>query len=232
MDADTTANVTPTPTVPSSWPGAFGLFKHSKTAVMHNVWVIVGLNVAAVVVSGILSSLGAKDGHTRSWGELVANLVSLVFSVALTLVILAGVRGQKMDFMTALKKSLPFYVRALVLSILTVIICVVSFLLLVVPFFFVVPRISLAMYYLLDKNIGPVEALKASWHDTKGSAGKVWGIIGVNIVFAILALVIVGIYLLIMYMAASAILYMFLQANKAQTEQPAEVATPVEPIAS
>lgn len=232
MDADTTANVTPTPTVPSSWPGAFGLFKHSKAAVMLNVWVIVGLNLAAIVVSGLLSGLGAKDGQTRSWGELVANLVSLLFSVALTLVVLAGVRGQKMDFMTSLKKSLPFYVRALVLTILTIIISVISFILLIIPFFIIVPRISLAMYYLLDKNLGPVDALKASWHDTKGNVGKVWGIIGVNIVFAILVVVLVGIYFLLMYMAASAILYMFLQANNTTPEQPAQVAAPAEPIAS
>lgn len=210
----------PTPTktsvesVPSAWPGAFGIFKHSRKAVQLNIWSILGIGLLYVLISAILGNLGAEKGagvhRSTGPGSLVASLIGVFLDVAITFVLLAGVRGAKMSIGEALKKSLPLYGKALLLNILTVIISVVTLLLLIVPFFIVMPRLELAMYFLIDKKLGPIEALKASWRATKGNVGKVWGIYGAGFVMALLILVLIGVYLVIMYLAAFAVLYVYL----------------------
>jgi membrane-anchored glycerophosphoryl diester phosphodiesterase (GDPDase) len=102
-----------------------------------------------------------------------------------------------------------------------------SLLLFVIPFFFVLPRLVLSPYYLVNQNLGPIAALKASWEKTKGHSGKVWGIIGVNILFVLLCVTIIGIpvalYLLFMYASASPVLYYWINR---QSTQPAVAAAP------
>jgi hypothetical protein len=114
------------------------------------------------------------------------------------------------------------------LTILITLSLIVSFLLLVIPFFFVLPRLTLAEYFLVDKNMGVIEAYKASWNATKGHSLKVWGIYGAGILMALLCVTVIGIpvafYLLIMYSAAFAVLYEFL--NRSPATQPATAAAP------
>lgn len=209
---------------PTTWPGAFGIYKRSKEAIMLNIKPFLGLLLLYIVVSilaGILLSVVGVANNSP-----LMNLVDLIISsgatVSFTLLILAGIRGQKMEFSPAAKSALSFMtVKVIGLSILMALILFVSILLLIVPFFFVLPRIALAPYFLIDKNMGVTDSLRASWDATKGSMGKVWGVIGVTILFGIMIIVLVGIYLSIMYAAAFGLLYLHL-ANK---EAPLQAAT-------
>jgi hypothetical protein len=209
--------------VPDRWPGAFGVMPFSKAAVKLNFWTLAAFWVLAIVVSGALKRAGAI-------GQIVGILVGVFATAGYVLAFLAGVRGERLDFADAFKKALPYTLKLLVLELLVGLTLAVSFVLLVIPFFFVLPRLSLASYFLIDKNMGILDAYKASWHATKGNAGKVWGIYGVTILFAILILVLVGIYLVIVYSAAIAVLYEFLNRNpaaqpvKAPAPAPAELA--------
>ncbi len=99
--------------------------------------------------------------------------------------------------------------------LLSTLIAALSFALLIIPFFIVAPRIFLAALYLIDKNMGPVESIKASWNDTRGHLGKIYGIFGVLILMALPIFTLIGIpvslYLFFMYQASSAILYLYIQ---------------------
>jgi hypothetical protein len=223
------------PSVPSTWPGGFGAYKYSKQAVMLNIGTLVGLFVTEIVVSIVL---GAFLG---SVGRVLTQIIGLALGIATIFTLLAGVRGQKLSFEGALRKIEPMLVlKYFVSSILVGLALGVSLLLLIVPFFFVFPRLLLVSYFLLDKNIGPVEAIKASWDSTEGHAGQVWGIVGASLAMALLAVTIIGIpfaiYFLVMYSASSAVLYEFLHktapaAPAAETlvPSPSEPAAPVEP---
>lgn len=189
--------------VPDSWPGAFGLMKYSKAVVKINFWTLVAFWLLAAVIGGILD-------HGGFVGRLVSVLVGAFSSAGYAIAFLAGVRGQHVDFPDGAKKALPLTLKLLVLEILVAFTSIISFLLLVIPFFFVAPRLALSTYFLVDKDMGILEAYKASWHATKGSVGKVWSIWLVTLLFAILILVLVGIYLVIVYSAATVVLYEFL----------------------
>lgn len=92
-------------------------------------------------------------------------------------------------------------------------IIVASAALFIIPVFFIAPRLVLAQYFIVDKNMGPVESIRASWNATKGNVGKVYGIFGATLVMSLLMLTIIGIpfalYFLLMYSAAYPLLYVW-----------------------
>lgn len=213
----------------SDWPGAFGMFKKSAAAVKRNVWIVLGLDVVLLILSGITN--GNKE-HPNPTLVLIGMLVSILFQVALVSVYLAGARDQEQSFGDAVKIGAKHYVNAFMATILTAFLLVLSFLALVVPFFFVLPRLQLVLYYVVDKNMGPMEAIKASWNNSKGHSLKIWGLIGVSILFAFLCIIIVGIYLLFMYQAVFALAYLYVQSKQSSASPAANTPVNDAPVAS
>jgi hypothetical protein len=200
------------PGVPTTWPGAFGIYKYSKQAVRLNLGTIVLLWLIDIAVNG------GSEWILKSPGSLVGLIVGSLVTAALALTWLASIRGQRMEIGEALSKAMPFWLKMIGLTLLVVITVIASILLLVIPFFFVFPRLTLSYYYLVDKQMGVMDAYKASWDATKGNIGKVYGIVGATILMALLMITIIGIpfsiYFLLMYSASMAILYEFINKTK------------------
>ena len=216
------------PSVPASWPGAFGLFKHSKKAVKQNLSTLVVIWIISLAVSIVLDMILKKN-----LGGVVSYVADSLFAAAFALTYLAGIRGQAVSTGEALNKAMAFWLKMIGLNILVVLSVIGSLLLLIIPFFFVLPRVVLANYFLVDQNMGVIDAYKASWAATKGHAGNVWGIIGVTILMALAAVTIIGIpfaiYWLIMYSASFAILYEFLRRSQPAAAVPKPSAAPAAP---
>lgn len=202
------------------WPGAFGIYKFSKQAVMVNFWTLIGFF--------IIAGIGAAFDYilTGIVGNVISYLLSAFASAGFALTFIAGVRGQRLDLKPALTEAAGLFIKVFLLNILVVLALGISFILFIIPVFFVIPRLTLVTYFLVDKNMGVLEAFKASWHATKGNALKAWGIIAVGILFGVLSLLLIGIYLSVMYSAAFAVLYEYL--NRRQSLQAAEPA-PAQP---
>ncbi|MDB5164413.1 MAG: hypothetical protein JWL89_39, partial [Candidatus Saccharibacteria bacterium] len=159
------------PQVPESWPGAFGIYKFSKEVVKPNLGALIAVYVLLIALSIAVEILFKHDGTVYALiYNIVSALLSAFFTGATVCLWLAGVKGQKMSFSEAAKSAMAHLLNLFVLAILTYLALGLSLILLIIPFFFVLPRISLAAYYLIDKNLGPVDALKASWDETKGHA--------------------------------------------------------------
>ena len=199
--------------VPREWPGAFRIFTHSKEAVMANVGTLIWLYLIAIIFS--LIPMIYKESLLI---QILGYVGSAFVSAALVIVYVQGVRGQKISLSDVLNKSLPLIIPFIVLSILVMASIVLSIIALIIPFFFVLPRLMLAEYFLIDKRMGIIEAYKASWNATKGHSKKVWAIIGVNIVFVLLIIVLIGIVLLFLYAAAMAVLYEYLNKSVAASQ--------------
>lgn len=217
----------PLPGTPETWPGAKGVYKYSRQAV--------GINLATILILGVLNygisfGIGLVPQDQLSVSlllNLVASVISVYLGIGIVKSLIEGVRGQKYAVDQALHISPVLALKVFGLGILSGLMLFVSFLLLIVPFFFIAPRLELANYFLIDKNLGVIEAIKASWAATKGNAGKVWGIWGFTFLLFLPALTIIGIpvaiYFLIVYSAATAVLYEFL--GKQPASQPAADAT-------
>jgi hypothetical protein len=206
--------------VPDTWPGGFGAYKHSKQAVRIGIATLAVLWLIAIVLYFALDLL------LKDVGGFISYLVGPLWTVATTLVFISAVRGKRLSVGEALNESVSYWLKAIGLSILTTLSIMASFVLLIVPFFFVFPRLTLAYYFLVDKNMGVMDAYKASWNATKGNVGKVYGIIGASIAMALLSITIIGIpfsvYFLVMYSAAYAVLYEYLNKKQPQTAAPAQ----------
>jgi len=212
-----------TEAIPRTWPGIFGVYKYSKAAIRFNL----GTNVWLVVITAVLggaTEAGLQEGH-NAFAGIIAYLLSILFGAAFTISQIASVRRTKLSLGEALKHALPLWAKYFLLTLLVHITYIISFVLLVVPFFFVLPRLMLANYFLVDKRMGILEAYKASWHATKGHALKPWNVIAGMVLITLLSLTIIGIpfsiYFYVMYSAALAVLYEMLQAPQSQATAPA-----------
>ncbi|MGC1177126.1 MAG: hypothetical protein WA843_03585 [Candidatus Saccharimonadales bacterium] len=226
------ANNQPQQSVPSSWPGAFGAYHYSKAAVKQNLGTIIILLLIGSLVGG-----GAEWSLKQS-GSLVSLIFNTLIISASTLVYLASVRRQKISLGQAFSQGFPFWLKMIGLYIVTFIACGISLLLFIIPFFFVLPRLVLAPYFLVDKKMGIMDAYKASWAASKGHATQVWGIIGVSILIALLMATIIGIpfalYFLVMYSGVFAVLYEFINKHPvaaAVSNKPATPAAAQSPVA-
>jgi len=222
------------PDVLDTWPGAWHLYKHSRDAVRRNWKVLLGLLIVDLLFALIPSILIKNKGIA----QLVEFLLSIPPSIAFIKVYLSSVREQKHSFGDALRSGFTpiTYLKYVVNLFFLSAGATVSFLLLIVPFFFVFPRLILAPYFLLDKDMGPLEALHMSYKLTKGHVGKVWGIIGVTTVMWLIMITVIGIpysiYLLFMYSASLALLYEFIvhsQVVPVHTDNAVPVSPPTQP---
>jgi hypothetical protein len=217
-NAKDTDNLT-APYVPKEWPGAFGMYKHSKKAINTNLSSAVFLLLISFFFSGTISFI-AKNATVDLVGNIIDWFVQGFVLGASAFAFTAGVKGIRVEIADTLRAGGKYFFNMLGLYILVSLSLIGSFLLFVIPFFFVAPRLLLANYYLVNEGMGVMEAYKASWNQTKGHSDKVWGIIGVSLLMALLMITIIGIpfavYFLLMYSAATAVLYSYIKKNPAK----------------
>ena len=223
-----------TETIPKTWPGAFGLYAYSKRAIMTNLSTYAAVFVLSLVI-GALPSFVDQKTSVYLLVSVMANVVAVWFDAALVVIVLQSVKKRKISLDDSLQQGLAMLVKYFLQSLLLGLIALACILCLVVPLFFILPRLALAQFFLFDKNMGVTESIKASWESTRGHVGKVWGIIGASLAMALLMLTIIGIpfsvYFIIMYSAANAILYFWLIKHGAETAtSPNAVNGPVSPI--
>lgn len=191
--------------LPKDWPGAFDLYKYSKNAVYFNWQTILVLYLVMLVLGA------ATYPFPPITGNILSFIISAVGTVALTITIFGSFKGKAIEIGHAISASWPYVINMLILQILVAITCVASLIAFIIPFFFIAPRFAIASYYVVDKKMGAIEAYKASWNDTRGHVSKVYGIVGVSILMALLLITVIGIpfalYLLFFYSGAFAILY-------------------------
>jgi hypothetical protein len=199
----------------SNWPGAFKLFGSAKKATLVNLPTLLMI----VIIGGVFNLLASFFTTSENNGVMITanvttTIVSLYFSYALAFAYLSGARGKKISFNEiheSLKNNALNYV---IFNILISLILAGSFLLFIIPLFIVWPRTSLWMYALIDGAENPI---KKSWELTKGHIGKIYGIVGAQLLVLLLVFTIVGIpfviYWFFMFATANALLYKHL--NKA-----------------
>jgi hypothetical protein len=231
--------------VPSIWPGAFGAYKHSKAAVLYNISTflgLIGLSILVSIASGLVSgdrSISIDGGNSfhasgpSSLIDIITQLVSIWLSAAIAYLMVASVKRQKVAVGDSLREGGNVFLPFLGLSLLLGLIAVASILLLIIPAFFIIPRLVLAQYYLIEGKLSITQSIAASWNATRGNVGKVWGIFGFNVLLVLLALTFVGIpfavYFGIMYQAVAAVLYLYLKKQPSAVA-PVALAAPSGPI--
>jgi hypothetical protein len=206
-----------------SWPGAVGIYKQSAAAVMKNSGPVLILFVPSTLLSLFLNLLQRdKTPNKYTWLILlVGSLVSLWLQLGLFKLCIEGSKNKLLSLSQAMRTASRLYVDGFILTVLVSALLILSIVALVVPFFFVAPRLLLAFYYLIDRELGPIDSVKQSWNDSKGHTMEIYGVVLLSIGFAILSIIIIGIYFSFMYQAATALLYLYVTKKVTKKRQPA-----------
>ncbi len=182
---------------PDKWPGAFKSFMIVKPYIKPQIWnfvSVIGLSLIILILLEIVFNIVFKHTSTTT---LLDDLSSISISAFIYAVIItmyfACLRGDKFTLQTAINYGLQRLLKMIGLIFVMYVIILASIILLIVPFFFVAPRVLLAPYYLILNDCTVGEALAASWHSTKGKLGNVYGVIGIQLLVALAFITIIGI---------------------------------------
>jgi len=137
-----------------------------------NILFFVKVFIIVVLFSGFSSSLRIIAAPQRQPFlyiilYLIIFVINLVIGIGLIKITLEFVDGKKP------KLSQLFYykpiVRYILASLINGIIVFVGLLLLIIPGIILAVRLQYATYLIIDKNLGPIEAIKTSWRITRGN---------------------------------------------------------------
>lgn len=185
-----------------------------------NILFFVGVLIIVVVFSALSSSLKnlvniQKEPLLYMFLYIVLFIVNLIIGIGLIKIILEFVDEKKPKFSDLLyyKPVVKYFIGTTVQGIITL----VGFILLIIPGIIFSVRLQFVNYLIVDKNLGPVDAIKKSWNMTRGNTWNLFffGIlIGLINILGLLCLV-VGLFITVpLSMLASAFIYRKLLNNQ------------------
>lgn len=113
----------------------------------------------------------AGGGYLGFVGSGASILISILLSLGLLKAYLNLVNNSKGDFKDIFSefKNIKLVINYLVASVIVGLIVLGGFILLIIPGIYLVVRLGLFQYYLIEKGMGAMDSIKASWNATKGN---------------------------------------------------------------
>jgi hypothetical protein len=135
-----------------------------------NLLFFIGLLIIVFFVSAVASFL--RGGAQKS---ALAYLVLSIIQYLVNIVIGMGLIRISLEFIGKAKpkiRDIVYYkpiVRYVLASIITGIVVILGLVLLIIPGVILAIRLQYTTYLIVDKNLGPIEAIKKSWSVTRGN---------------------------------------------------------------
>lgn len=194
-------------------------------------------------VSDLVNALSTPY-YITAYGMLI--LVSVLIAPATTVLLVKSARGEKSGLVSSFVQGLKFLPRMTGLSLLYIVAFAIGLALVLAPSLlliaqagqpsggnvlallvsivlfmgvslFIIQRVLLSQYYLVDRNLSIIKALKTCWNESKKQSVAVWGLLGViflvNMAVGLVSSipyigVVIGIAATLTYIAAPAIRYL------------------------
>ena len=176
---------------------SYDLIRPSIRLIRENIWAVLYLNffpnLLLIVGLVLASSITDQNPPITHYDTRTSLGLALAFAGALwallaypglILLQIKAAAGEHPTPMACFKQGLPRLLPLIFMSILAVLLVMLGFIALIIPGLILIRGFYLAPYYIVEQNIGPVEALKKCFADSKPNAGYIWGVIGVTIGFA------------------------------------------------
>lgn len=113
-----------------------------------------------------------------------SGLIEMIFYCAMYKMALLAIDGKKVEF-SAFNMPIMTYIKYIVTALIVGFIVGVGTLFCIIPGIYLGVRLEFAPIYVIDRDFGIIEAIKASWHDTKGNF---WHLLGAFIVIVLFML--------------------------------------------
>lgn len=170
------------------------VFRKGWELTKENLWFFIGYQIILYALMGVFSSY--NEGFAASLWQLLGWVMMIIVKMGLYNSSLLIAKGVKPTF-DQLYKNWDLFIPWVVASFLMAIMFFIGLLLFIVPAGYVIARYGLFPFFILDKKLGPVEALKAA---AQASEGVRWPLFLVFLACAgldILGLMLFGVGLLI-----------------------------------
>ncbi|MBK8256151.1 MAG: hypothetical protein IPK82_26215 [Polyangiaceae bacterium] len=174
-----------------------------ETVKVHWVALVFGPMIGGVIggfPGQIVSGIGnaSKDKDTMIGTTIAAVVIGMIiqtfFTAGAIQMQLTAARGGTPEVMQIFKGG-PHYLRLLGTQLLVMLVCLGGCLLLVIPGIYLAFAFSMAPYYAVDAELGPIEAMRASWDATRDKRGQLflYSLVGFGMVLLGLAACCVGV---------------------------------------
>jgi len=192
--------------------------KYGWETMKANFWFFCLVLVVTFAISGVFSFLAnhfKNDLLLNIVIQIISFIVSLFISVGLTKILL-NIYDKKEVKLADLFSGAPQYVNYLVGSIIYSLIVMVGFILFFFPGIYLALKYQFYCYLIVEKNMGPWEAIKASGKITDGYKWKLFGFIMLSLLINLAGLIalIIGMFATIpLIMMAQVYIYKKLSAG-------------------
>ena len=170
-----TAEFTTPPQAPDSYESnPFLVVAKGIVSILHynpgTALVMIAVLLTALVVAALVLIVPFIFIHGLLFGLIFGLLLILAYLVFLGVSVgsylhigSASIRGQKTTVRASLSRALNRLLPLVGLSLMLGIVVIIGFVLLIVPGFFLLGRLSLSTVVLMEENLGPIAAMKRSW---------------------------------------------------------------------
>jgi len=170
----------------TEWKGAFSAygtaFERIKRSPKPLLW-FMGAYAVLTLFSDAVQDQPYTDLDYVNYGDMLF----IVFLLAVVTYALSIADNKTISLREAVRFNAKKYLVLWVTMILFALIVAGSLLLLIVPAIWTIAWFMLSSYAVVDKGLGPVDALKESKRLAQRHKAKVWGIIGVSILASFVA---------------------------------------------
>lgn len=179
---------------------AFSLPKKSYDFVKQNWIVFVIVHIFTILsslspvkrsdgtASTDMSTLGPLDEFSAGVAVFIITLGLLIFAVLYamrTVLELRTAQGKKLSLGEVYAESKQFIVPLFLQAVVIILIVTLGLILLIIPGLIALGRLITAPYLLVDKNLGVMDSIKASFKLSTHYDQAIWGVLGVLLLIAI-----------------------------------------------
>ncbi len=177
-----------------------------------------GLAIVAMLIVVIINVFPV---YTES---AVVAFVSAIFTMVVALGVMRmalrfvdGDRGELVDLFAQIPLVIPYFIASIVVGMITT----VGFVLLIIPGIYWALRFQFFGWVIVDKAVGPLEAMRESWEITRGSAGNLFLFALLLFAVNVLGLLALGIGLIITVpLSLVATGYVYRTLERTEEEEP------------
>ena len=161
---------------------AFGWETFKKNVFFLIILVLI-MAVANFGVSMVLGVLG-DSAPAVILSNIVSYVITVLVSLGATKIFIDLVDGKKPSY-ESLYNQFPLIINFFITQVLAGLAIFAGLLLLIIPGIYLAVKLSFASYLVIDKKLGPIDALKQSYEITKGNW---WNIVFLGVVSGLITL--------------------------------------------
>ena len=223
-----------------SYKSVTQLFSESSAIVRRNLPIFLFINILSVLSAAWEAGTALRDKtHGDNWSQIAQHslfggsnypanshgllllllfVASIILWVMSVILVVRAANGKRLELADLWEEFKVKWLRVIGVSVVTAVFIIVSFLLVIIPGIFVLPRLILAPYLLVDQNTGIREAINKSWDMSKGHFGAIWSVVLFGVVLSITGVIpvigpVISLALSMLYSVAAPLRYRELKAK-------------------